>query len=222
MEKPKITFGIELEGGWPLRHVDDGGGSRHGFVHDGSVAGLRAPDDRPLYVGEYNSTAYDGIKELLEDVKEEWPQFYNSTCGMHIHAGLSAEIYSRFMERSFNEEFKKKTLLWAEMIVGPEKDRYLQRLSGQNSYCTAGWAPEKQSIARGKDSCRYRALNFCWSLHKTMECRLFPMMKIEQATPILLDYEKFLREMAEKKSRMISIPIDIEDTAKTPKQVWKI
>jgi hypothetical protein len=69
-------------------------------------------------------------------------------------------------------------------LNGEDKSLLSFRLRGNNRYCLKpeygdikeyGRLFYKQAIQDKRDNVRYYALNFCYQLHRTLECRVFPM-----------------------------------------------
>lgn len=215
-----FKYGIELEGRWNRQQIYDSGGAViHGFVSDGSVGDFDERRSETQFDGEFNSLPSTSVKELMEQVQPRWPELWNHTCGMHVHVSMPNTIYNNFLEKPFARAFHDAAMRWAQMVNQPERDRFIARLRGDNRYCKAGWNPASQIGARCKTESRYYALNFCWTLHGTMEIRVFPMMRFEDATRVLTELEKFLHA----RSKITPAPFEIEsDVDRTPAQPLKL
>jgi hypothetical protein len=50
-------------------------------------------------------------------------------------------------------------------------------LRGENRYCKREFDPLGQYKTRDRGGNRYTQLNFCYGVHKTMECRLLPLFR---------------------------------------------
>lgn len=82
-----------------------------------------------------------------------------------------------------------------------KNDLYWDRLNGKNRFCTKKFNPEVQVNQSNKhgaaNELRRTQLNYCFKLHGTIECRLFPMFSdidtASKAILALLDcYESYL------------------------------
>jgi hypothetical protein len=194
-KKPRLLkaiskVGMELEGGWSsdeteLHRLSESGNAR--VCHDGSV------DDSDSDCGFWGEVVTrNPLKEQEVDawIDKWFPDSANDSCGFHVHISLKNVLfYSILMSRSFYrneftvavEEFLSRT----ERTNSEDARRLRKRWQGSNGYCKRN--DEKgqdgefiidedlQAAARCKDGFRYRHLNFCYTLHKTMECRLAPM-----------------------------------------------
>jgi hypothetical protein len=164
-------IGVELEGSWPgekgvapFEDVD--------IQHDGSV-------DKELdcqHYGEINSPPFEDLNALVEWMKLHYPKS-NKSCGFHIHVSLKKiRDYSRLMERKFDFFFNKEISAWAKKTLRKD-DLFWERFSGKNRFCLTSFTPESQVVQKGKGGDRYARINFCFTLHGTLELRLFPMWK---------------------------------------------
>lgn len=167
-----MRFGIEIEGGWHR--------SREFFPilwHDGSVAphGVAVP----TAWGEYGTV--DGgvdLKGALQFINTYWPEEVNNSCGYHIHVSMTQHQYASLMEDTFWGAWTDGMKAFARKIRDEnEQERFMERLEGNNQYCRSEWNPFMQYKQSTKHNSRYTQLNFCWSLHGTMECRVFPAFK---------------------------------------------
>lgn len=163
-------IGLEVEGAWnPRAGVDP--------KHDGSIRGL---GNRGLHVGELASAPLESLELAEAWLKDKYPDAVNDTCGFHVHVSLKPLHYSRIMHESFGLCFLNAMEdFWSRFRSEPGFDLFRQRLDGQNEYCQKIFRPEQQLFRReayGDRATlpRYSQLNYCWSRHGTMECRLFP------------------------------------------------
>jgi hypothetical protein len=186
--------GIELEGAWF--------GIRPNMHHDGSVdildavefeSGMRQGycrecedddcgcedtiiDNNTLISGEISSPplALSHVDAWIDSNK---PAVVNNTCGLHVHVSLTNdEDYVRLTSRSFEMFFKDWIKTWAEENLKPDHI-FWNRFNGNNRYCYDIFRPEEQMYLKSKEESRYSHLNFCYGLHRTIECRLFPAFK---------------------------------------------
>ena len=157
--------GIELEGGWD--EAPDA--PIHG---DGSVTAS----------GEYDSGEISSPPLRREDVESfivrNYPQNVNPSCGLHVHTSLkSVGRYQQLMSEDFFAHWKNQMRLWGERYPVHRDSQFWQRLAGRNTYCRDSFQAEEQAEATSKWDCRYSMLNFCWTLHGTLEARVLPMFK---------------------------------------------
>tara|TARA_R110002020_G_scaffold1019_6_gene5190 strand:+ start:2211 stop:3137 length:927 start_codon:yes stop_codon:yes gene_type:complete len=102
----------------------------------------------------------------------------NRSCGHHLHfGGFTPEEYSWLMEEEFNDFFLEGMRRWGKARHINEDSAFWNRLSGNNSFCKREFRPTVQRSMTDKGSDRYTQLNFCWSLHKTLEVRLLPVFR---------------------------------------------
>ena len=84
------------------------------------------------------------------------------------------------MEKEFFDVFSRKIKAWAENFPVPDNN-FWSRVNGDNKYCRNTFMPDVQvsEISKGEmgNEKRYTHLNYCFAMHKTVECRLFPMFK---------------------------------------------
>lgn len=181
-------IGLELEGGWatpPFKAVTDhsvkinhqcGSFERQNchtcgcLDHYGYV-----PVNGKWWQGETNSPALT-LDKVAEWLKKNYPDVSNESCGMHIHLSFkSTGHYLKLMDIKFNNYFidymDKKA---KNSPIG--SSAFWKRFKGENKFASPKFHPEKQVQVTGKGGTdRYTHLNYCWSMHGTLECRLFPM-----------------------------------------------
>jgi hypothetical protein len=107
---------------------------------------------------------------------------------MHIHVSFrDARHYavladSEAYQNTVIDEFKK----WATAEGFPASHHIWSRLNGQNEYCQHKFWPKLQMQPTKKDydhhrtGCRYTAINYCFGVNRTLECRLLPMMETKE------------------------------------------
>lgn len=162
--------GVELEGGWR-----DWPPNMEGDIHgDGSVsvhsAGVR-------HVGELVSAPMPPV-DLPRWMEKHYPHAANETCGLHVHMSFrTALTYQRLMSTDYFEYILKQLNDWgrATPAVNSTTPWFYSRLRGDNTYCRREYRADAQAASRYKDSVRYAALNYCYTLHKTLEVRVLPM-----------------------------------------------
>ena len=194
--------GVEFEGGWI---------SRPSFtVHsDGSVS-----CDGEIR-GESHTDPVDNMKSLFDEIKAKYPDIVNQSCGMHVHISLP-ELYYTFLTTSkFWEYFCTKMPAVIEMLKSSKKtvdyERFNSRFMGGNTYCKKEFRPHNQIWETHKGSDRYTMLNFCYGLHHTMECRLFPMCEsISNARLIITEYLHIVESFLAEHKETITYRIDVD------------
>lgn len=165
-------LGLELEGGWDKVPEEEG----VIIGHDGSVM-------RPIssvtgkacrHYGELASPPLP-LEKVAEWLKKYYPTGVNNSCGFHVHFSLRKNLdYSRLMDRKFFILFHKRAGEWGKAQNLPSSHAFWERLAGKNTYCKKQHVPGKQVYVAGKGGERYTMLNYCYSLHSTIECRLAP------------------------------------------------
>lgn len=158
--------GVELEGGWdhaPRR-----------MIHDGSV---NFNTDRIEYVGEIPSPPFPFTDALKKWIKDNYPQHVNQSCGFHVHVSFTRMFYYQvLMSRDFFNYFLKEARAWGQEHC-PDYGAFWRRMDGRTHYCAPNYMPDEQACLTQKADPRYSALNYCFSLHKTIESRLMPMFE---------------------------------------------
>jgi hypothetical protein len=154
-------IGVELEGGWD--------NEPNNLKGDGSVD---VPSD---YSGEVVSPPLTFHKALNWTV-ENYPDMVNDTCGLHVHISLKNNLlYSRLTSRRFYVYFLTRMTEWGKQAGLSPSHRFWDRLEGNNTYCLKKFIPGRQISLQEKQEERYCHINYCYSLHGTIEFRLLPM-----------------------------------------------
>lgn len=169
---------VEIEGGW-LRRPS-------GVYRDGSVTvdlprcTCNSDDEAPCegchaIRGEINCKPQK-LSNVLDYVDEHYPDFMDSSCGIHIHVSFSEDLlsYSKLMSPKFWRYFQKSMHDWGVRNNINPNSRFWKRLNGDNRFCKKRFQPIKQYMLEYKDSARYTQLNYCWKQHGTLECRVLP------------------------------------------------
>lgn len=164
-------IGIELEGAWD--HEPDA--PIHG---DGSV----------MVHGEYDAGEISSPPLRRDQVNgfitRNYPDRVDASCGLHVHTSLvNVGRYAQLMSADFFRHWKSELRKWGGRYPIRAQSPFWSRLNGYNTYCQDEWGPAEQAQATSKWDCRYRMLNFCWTLHGTLEARVLPMFK-QSATAI--------------------------------------
>lgn len=183
-------LGGELEGGWKIKPKDLG--------TDNSIRTDEFYNSD--YIGEVRSPAFEEKEDLFKFMEENWPTEVTQRCGYHIHFSLKNLLfYSQLMSEQFYlNYFLKEIKRWGEEYPCTNKN-FWNRLEDGNIFCRKKFTPDVQVQLTIKNDVRYTHLNFCYGLHKTIECRLFPMFLEYQtgrsAVEVLLNcIEKYLNE----------------------------
>lgn len=162
-----LRVGLELEGGWNEHPSENAVGEWH---YDGSVA--LPVSARPMSIGEFVSNPMYP-REIGEWLYNAYPDRVNSTCGLHVHLSVKPEFYVRLAQSKFATAFRASMTDWSNFLT--EKEQFLARLRGRNTYCQDRFVPHEQMI--GVNNERYAALNYCYGKHRTLEVRLLPMFR---------------------------------------------
>ena len=182
--------GVELEGGWK---VVPPGIELH---HDGSVA-VSPPDGTRVRSGELPSPPLL-VKDFPVWMKQYYPSHVNATCGMHVHMSFESALhYSRLMTPEYPATIVEYVRQWATNEKLPATHPIWDRVSGKSRYCRLEFDADRQIRATSKaftqdrPGHRYTVINFCYSYHGTLECRLLPMMDTAEqgieAVQLILD-----------------------------------
>lgn len=175
--------GVELEGGWDKARSD--------LVKEGSLYAEHF--SKSACIGELVSEPMAEMEQVMAYLDENWPTETQVKCGYHIHFSLkNANLYSHCMSKEFFSGFIEAMKVWAKEY--PCRNQFfLKRLNGSNDFCRLDFIPEQQiNLTKKGNTTRYTVFNFCYSMHKTIECRLFPTFFTtkcaKSATKALLDY----------------------------------
>ncbi len=205
--------GVELEGGW------NEGNKPKNLYGDGSVS-----------VSAHHEGECCNEPMTLEDAKKwtikNYPDISNSTCGMHIHLSFTNRLaYMQLLEQKFYTKvfLPQATQFGTDNSVN-QGSAFWQRLSGKNDMCRKGFHGSQQVKITEKygSKIRYYHLNYCWNLHNTLECRLFPVFKKRDSKnqPILalkaIDFfynlcNNYLTSLKPEKRNMQTISVDVDE-----------
>lgn len=164
--------GVEMEGGWDERmpSID----SRFEMGSDGSI-----DEGLAEYIGELRTKPLKP-QALLAAVPVFYPEHVNSTCGLHLHMSFrSAASYAALCDDEFWPGLKAELKEWGTRY-GVKNANFWSRLDGGNTYCnndTDAVARSRMTVDTRRASSRYAPVNYCWSMHKTVEVRVLPMFK---------------------------------------------
>jgi hypothetical protein len=202
--------GLEVEGAWA--HAPAGAS----FHYDGSVSGIApAEDGRPYrFVGEFVSPPMGTWADVESWLRGAYPDGFNASCGLHVHTSFkSKRDYARLMDAKFWPVFTARMEAWGRFAGLGANHRYWARLSGANGFCRKLHTPEIQVRQARKTGARYTQLNYCFALHKTIECRLFPVFRkpgvsVSAVRELLTTYETFLAEGAAAAGETVTLRVD--------------
>lgn len=178
-----VRIGVELEGGWSELPKDakiENDGSV--FSHARTAAGNLKRDGFPdwsfgeIPVGPMSPT------RLRSALKKYWPTKIDNTCGMHVHMSFESVLQYSLLADSpdYQETVIKYMKKWADENL-PVNHHIYERLSGANIYCQKKFWPFNQINQKKKGygfevGHRYTMISYSWERHRTVECRLLPMM----------------------------------------------
>lgn len=224
MSKYINLIGLELEGSWRRIFRDSS------IIADPSVRGVEGF----RHFGEAVSPPLDrpGIEKwLLTHV----PDAVNETCGYHIHVSLKrSRDYIRLTSERFYKLLLQRISEWGEREKIPKEHHFWQRLAGTfrfqtpagnvRNFCRKEFRPEEQMYVvkkGGEGGARHCHLNFCYSLHGTVELRLFPAwdslsLYLGSLGVFLSTVDEFL--LAEEKRRENKLRIKLGAAVRKPRR----
>lgn len=202
MGTPQILnqVGVELEGGYPYLTINNITNpldikefsteeERENYrlvmtTEDGSLSG-RLPEGHCWHEIQTKPLPYLDLPRLLDIIKMFAPPHYNHTCGLHIHTSfMSDDLYGLIATKSFVNYMRSQLVQFCyELSQRFDYDtvetakRLRDRLDGLNSYCLQNVKILPQ-MGEESSSDRYAFLNYCYTKHGTLECRVFPMMPV--------------------------------------------
>ena len=160
------------------------------------------------FSGESNSNPCSSMRDLINYLQDNYPDEHDSTCGMHMHISLkSKKAYMTLINSKFKDELMLFYSNWLDENKINEDSRAYQRLKN-NTYCENTFRKEDietQLYARDKDSSvRYRVLNYCFSLHNTIELRFLNIFdKKEISSKCVKAIIKFIDSYIERNNRYL-------------------
>ena len=160
-------IGVEIEGGFkekPKVLLENDGSLRRDEFYNSN------------YVGEIISPPLEEKEDLFKFMEENWPTEVTARCGFHFHFSLKSILfYTQLMsEKFYKNYFMRDMRKWGKDYPCNNKS-FWSRLDDGNHFCRAMFIPDKQIPLTQKVETRYTHLNYCYAMHKTIECRLFPM-----------------------------------------------
>lgn len=187
------AIGLEVEGGW--FSVEDKPRNLCKWYEDASVRNIRRTQNRReiVFIGEAASVPLTSLNDVKGWISTFWPDRKNESCGFHIHTSFKPDIYKHLVEEKFYVEFFHQM-----QKIGEKLDlckEYFSRLNGENHHCQKIFKGFQQIEATNKTNNRYTQLNYCFSLHGTLENRLpCAMLPVEKAYRYTEEYIKFVEK----------------------------
>lgn len=183
-----LTWGVELEGGFdPDRNWE-----RVANRLDWSVEWDESVDTWAENQ-ELVSPVYDKLHLLKRDLKELYSYLVdaNNSMGFHIHIGVPRPVYYLLSSWGFVNFFQNAVIGKFPQIRGRLNNHFCVAWKGYDwpsNHTLQVQAPGKYS-PNGND--RYKAINYCYGLHKTIEFRLFPATEYYTTAFAYLDFVKW-------------------------------
>lgn len=118
-----------------------------------------------------------------------YPDYVNRTCGYHVHTSTVNNRYMCIiMNRQFHDYLKTKATQWGHRLH-IKNEEFWKRLDGENTFCHDRYKAYEQIVATEHyHDDRYTFVNYCFSLHKTMEIRVAPAFKQAQIATRWLEF----------------------------------
>jgi len=152
IKSPIRAIHVSLNGGWKKKPK--------GFGKDSSVAFMNSAK----FTGVIEKSFSD-IESANDWIKENYPDFMNSTCGIGISLKLlDKELIDQLCNKKFYKIFRKNAKEWGKENKITNGSWFWQRYRGNNRYCDIGFSSK----------IRYKHLNFTNKEKIIVECRLFP------------------------------------------------
>lgn len=183
---PNINkVGVELEGGWnrDSEYRDDIKGDCSVQVNDnGDDYDPDEEDDdyhSDSYInGEIVSSPISRWDDLSYFTLNKYPDKVNETCGLHVHVSTNTVAhYQALVNERFYNFMKYSLHNWGKKANVRPQHRFWNRLKGHNDFCNDFFDPDGQMFETSKSGRRYCIVNYCFSLHGTMEVRVLPMFE---------------------------------------------
>lgn len=226
--------GVELEGGWTklpegVNLVRDGSVQiptpEDALLVDHPEQMPRTPRGRAelnrriehearkvLFTGELPSEPLE-VAKVPTWMRAYYPTHVNGTCGLHVHMSFKSALhYQKLMRPEYQDAILDCLNLWGLQEGLKKEHPFWNRILGQNQYCKKEFHADAQVAKTGKSynhagASRYTVINYPWSLHGTLECRVLPMFEdVElaiRAVKFVLDVTNaFLVKTATKEERV--------------------
>ena len=122
-------------------------------------------------------------EDLPQWIRENYPEETNSSCGAHKHTSFKRmKYYSIVMCKGFQEYMHIGLMAWAKATGIREGSSFFRRMNGEIHWCKKEYDAYQQIQTSDKDDCRYRIINYCWRLRRTMEVRVLPAFQNPEYT----------------------------------------
>jgi len=166
-------------------------------------------------------------------LQRNYPPGWFSSCncdrrcsvGLHIHVSLKADAdYAKLMDPAFYEFFMERAREFALRFPTGSRIRnfLVSRLGGQNRFCLATLDTQRQIGLLDKPQTgerrdvRRTIINYPYGMHKTIECRVFPMFPSwgqakEAAFLFIHSVEDFLKAAKPLKMKRILVRLKNKD-----------
>lgn len=209
-----FKMGVELEGAWasaPTNWKEDGSvGFREGEICD-CFPGPDEEDDEEIgacscrsgyAVGEVATLPYAQQDELKDHLHDVWPDYWNSSCGMHIHMEMDSLVWLVLSQEPKHALFLSQARRFCRVKVAKGQQQYqqaLHRLTGNNTFCSTSFGMTR-ALQRETTS-RYFAFNgAAYHRYGTFELRIWPQLDLASGIE-LIDFtikqlEKMVREFS--------------------------
>lgn len=140
-----------------------------------------------------------------------YPDEVNRSCGLHFHVSFQDQLaYSRLISKEFSEKLQKDIYIWGrDHLLRTSEPEFFDRLEGKNSTCRPKYDAKQQLSHKGKyHSERYRAVNFCFPLHQTIEFRYLPAFKEFKTAILAIDQslliiKRYIRDHQKREKALI-------------------
>jgi hypothetical protein len=207
-------FGYELEGLYDsdfgeYGEDEDGNSERYNeyFKEDGSVSisgnGIEGEIASPKF-------RVDRMEQFENFVNDNMPMDVNASCGLHCHLSFNNLLaYEKCMDSEYWIEFRKQVY----EFVNPENfseytvDLFHDRYNNASTYCRDVHSPDGQVNSLWTDLVnnphgRYTQLNYPFTSHGTIECRLFaPTSQPKEVIKIVNWFIDFTNSYLKKQTR---------------------
>lgn len=221
VENRVTLMGIELEGAWS-RFPDGERYERDMSVFENpNMDVMQAMTDFKISrTGELPSKPMFPA-EVASWMRKCYPIYVDKTCGLHVHMSFKhLKHYTWLMQPEFPVTMRKYLFYWAKDVRFPEDHHIWERLRGENRFCHDAFWPDiqarcKKDYDHARRGNRYTDINFAYASHKTIECRLLPMMEsVELAIAAVHQVREItnacLVKLATKSQKEEEVLIDVE------------
>lgn len=148
-------------------------------------------------------------------VREHYPTTVNSSCGIHVH--ISTPHYQLLLDPLLTEYLIQQLELWGKR-ASITNNSFWTRLGGSCHFCAKAYDPHSQIYCTGKSGGRYTMINYCHSLHGTVEIRVLPAFKqskiavsaihvVLSTVNKFIQYQLFRGDTVQLKSQALARPI---------------